>query len=82
MDVSDIFFIFFCSGSGEGKGEPEAQGGGDFLWKIPGGGGLPGGWGQGGKGSGGCLRGIWGGGVNILFFGAEMPTKKPKLFWN
>ena len=33
VDVSDIFYFFFCSG--EGKGESEAPGGarGDFNWK-------------------------------------------------
>ena len=73
----DIFY-FFCSG--EGKGQSEAPGGGVggaifFLGKIPGrGGGLRVG---GGGGSGGCLRGIWGGGALNIFFRAEIPTKLP-----
>ena len=49
-----IFFIFVCSE--EGKGESEAPGGGDFLLKIPGGGGLP-------------DVGNWGGGLNIFIRG-------------
>ena len=33
------------------------------------------GWGRGSEGPGGCLQGIWGGGVLIFFFfGAEIPT--------
>ena len=62
VDVSDIFY-FFLRGRGEGGVRGARRGGGDdFSLKIPGGGGLPGGWGRGGEGSGGCLRGIWGGG--------------------
>ena len=55
--------IFF-SARGRGRGCPKRRGreGGDFLLKIPGGEGLLGGWGQGGEGPGGCLRGIGGGG--------------------
>ena len=32
--------------------------------------------GAGGKGPGGCRRGMWGGGGGLnIFFGAEIPTK-------
>ena len=49
--------------------ESEAPGGDDFLLKIPGGGGgLPGRWERRGKGPGGCLRGILGGGGVIFCF--------------
>ena len=72
MDISDIFY-FFCSG--EGKGESEAPGGGDFLLKIPGGGGVSQAGGAGGsEDPGGCSRGI-GGAAKFFFFGAEIPTK-------
>ena len=56
VDVSDIFFF---SARGRGKGSPRGRegGGGDFSWKVPGGG-LPGWWARGGEGRGGCLRGI------------------------
>ena len=41
---------------------PGAGGGSDSLLKIPGGGGLPGGWGRGGDGSGRVFARNWGGG--------------------
>ena len=74
MDVSDIFH-FFCSG--EGKGESKAPGGVGrrfFFIEISGGGAFPG-EGVGGGVPGGCLQGIWGGGGNFFFFGAEIPAK-------
>ena len=75
MDVSNILY-FFCSGEGKGESGATARGGGGFFFieNSRRGGGLPGG---GGEGSGGCLRGIWGGGegAKYLFFGAEMSTK-------
>ena len=76
MDVSDIFYFF--SARGRERGSPRrrpGRGGGNFLWKIPGGGGaFPGsGSGRGGKGPGGCLLGIGrGGGVNIFFRGRNV----------
>ena len=75
VDVSDIFH-FFCSGEWKGEFEAPGRGGGAIFYgkSQGGGGGLPGGWGRGGEGPGGCLRGIWVGGLNI-FFGAEIPTK-------
>ena len=61
VDVSDIFYFVLLAG-GEGGVRGTGTGWGDFLWKIPGGGGLPGGWGREGEAPGGCLWGFWGGG--------------------
>ena len=86
MDVSDIFFS-----SAEGKGESKApgrgrgsprrrEGGGGFFfeWKLPRRGGVSRvGGGGGGEGLGGCLQGIWGGGLNLFFSGPKFP---PRLF--
>ena len=76
VDVSDIF-NFFCSGGGE-RGVRGAGRGGIFLLKIPGGGGLRGGWGAGGEGLGGCLRGIFGrgGGAKYFFSGPKFPPRE------
>ena len=72
VDVSDIF-IFFCLGEGKGESEaPGGWGGGFFNVKSQEGGGSPE-WV--GAGPGGCLRAIWGGGLNIFFFGAEIPQR-------
>ena len=60
VDVSDIFY-FFCSGERE-RGESEAPRGGVVFIENPRRGG-------GGEGRGGCLRGIWGGWLNIFFRG-------------
>ena len=84
MDVSDIFYFFFCSG--EGKGDSGATGGGGFSFiflKIPGGRGVSQeGVGGGQGGPGGCLQGIWGiwggGGLNIFFRGRN--ARQAKLF--
>ena len=38
-------------------------------------GGLPGGWGRGGRGAGRVFEGHFGGGGLNIFFGAEIPTK-------
>ena len=69
VDVLDIFYFFFCSGEGKGKFEAPRR-----ILKIPGGGGSPGGMGV----EAGSLQGNWvwmeGGGGQIFFFGAEMPT--------
>ena len=72
------FFIFFLLGEREKKGgRPGGVGGDEFSWKIPGGGGgFPGGWGQGGDGQGGCLRGIWGGGGHLFFFSGPKFTPR------
>ena len=71
VDVSDIFY-FFCSGEGkgEGKGERDApRGGVRFLLKnARRRGGVSRERGEGGRGSGGCLRGIWGGGGGAKYF--------------
>ena len=72
------YFLFFLLGGAE-KGSPRRREGGvRFYIKSPRRGGLPGGWGRGGEGLGGCLRGIWeggGGGAKFFFFGAEIPAK-------
>ena len=62
-----MFFIFSARGRGR-EGPRRRKGGGDFLWKIPGGGGLPGGGGRGARGREG-VWGIWEGGgrLNIFF---------------
>ena len=65
------YFLFFPPRESKAPGGRE----GDFLQKIPGGGGLPGGWGEGARG-----REIWG--VQIFFFGAEIPTKEQRLFFS
>ena len=69
MDVSDIF-NFFLLGGGEGgvRGTRKGRGVGFFL-KIPGGGGGLAAEGGGVEGPGGCLCGMWGGGLNIFFRG-------------
>ena len=66
------YFYFFCSG--EGKGEPEAPGGGgDFLWKIPGAGVSRVGGGGGARGREGvCGEFGGGGGAKYFFFGATV----------
>ena len=61
MDVSDIFY-FFLLGGGEGGVRGAGKGRGDFLLKIPGGGGSTRGWRRGGRGAGRVFAGIWGGG--------------------
>ena len=77
MDVLDIF-NFFCSGEGKGvRGPRKGVGGVGFLLKMPGGGGVSQQRGGGGaEGPGGCLRGIWGGGVNIFFRGRNAHQEK------
>ena len=69
-----IFFIFFCPG--EGKGESEAPGGARLFIENPRRGGLTGGWGWGGEGPGGCLRGIGGGGLIFLWGGRNSHQEK------
>ena len=73
-DVSDIFY-FFCLAAGKGSSEAPGQGGGvRFLLKIPEGGGVwERGWGAGGRGAGGCLRGNWGGGAKYFCSGPKFP---------
>ena len=40
-------------------------------------GGLPGGWGWGGEGPGGCLQGMWGaGGQSIFLSGPKFPPRQ------
>ena len=66
-----IFFIFFCSGEGNGESEALGRGGGDFLLKIPAGGGSPGRvggeWARGRVGF--CGEFGRGGGLNIFLGG-------------
>ena len=73
MDVSDICYFF--SARGGARGSPRRrEGEGDFLLKIPGGGGLQE---ERAEGPGGRLRRIWelGGGGLSIFCGAEMSTR-------
>ena len=73
MDVSDFLFVFLL---GEGKGESEEPGGGGaiFIENLRRGW-LLGGWGRGGEGPGGCLRGIWGVGAKSFFSGPKFPPR-------
>ena len=41
VDVSDMFYFFFCSGRGKGESEAPGRGRDRLLSKIPGGGGVP-----------------------------------------
>ena len=67
------YFLFVLIGGREGAVRGARKGGGRFSLKIPGGGvGSPR-RGGGGEGSGGCLRGISGGGLNIFFSGPKCP---------
>ena len=74
VDVSDIFYFFFCSGRGSPRRQ-ERVGGVGLLFKIPGGGGVS----RGGGGfQEGCLEriGEFGGnlegGLNIFFGGRNV----------
>ena len=71
VDISDMFY-FSARGSGKGVRGAGRGRGDDFLLKIPGGGGVPGGWGRGGEGLGGCLR-VIGGGAKYFFSGPKFP---------
>ena len=71
VDVSDIFYFFSAQGREKGSPRHRDGRGDDFYWKSQEG--SPGR--AGGEGLGGCLRGIWGGGLNILFR-AKIPTKE------
>ena len=82
VDVSDIFNFF--SARGRGRGSPRRrEGGGNFLLKIPGGGGGSPGWvGAGGRGAGRVFAGNFGGGGAKYFFsGPKFPPSfiSPKL---
>ena len=73
-----VISIFFLLGEGEGECEAPGRGRGiGFSLKIPRGGGVPGGGGEGPEGVCGKL-GILGkgGGGKIFFFGAETSTKR------
>ena len=77
------YFLFF-SVRGRGRGSPsrERRGGVRFLLKIPGGGGgFSGQMRVGGRVAGRVFAGNWGGGLNIFFFGAEIPTKQSNTIW-
>ena len=54
-----IFFIFSARGRRRGSSRRQEGGGLFFLRSQKGGGCLPGEGGVGGRGPGGCLRGIW-----------------------
>ena len=78
VDVSDIFYFFFCLGEGKGESEPPGGGGERFLRKIPRGGGLPCGW---GPGAGRVFAGnLGGGGTKYFFSGPKFPPSFPCLF--
>ena len=74
MDVSERFFYFYFM-LGAGEAESRRQEGGDwFLLKVAWGAGLPGEGRGGGRGPGGCLRGIGRGGGNFFCFsGPKFP---------
>ena len=75
VDVSDIFYFFSARGWGRGRSRRQEGGVVGFSLKIAGGG-VSLRTGGGFRGAGGCLRGIfWAEGLNISFFGAEIPTK-------
>ena len=77
VDVSDIFFCFFCLGRGKGESEGAGGGGGSIFYENPSRGvsrrdrGRPAGrvsaanWGIGG-----------GGGLNFFFSGPKCPPRK------
>ena len=68
LNNSDLLSVAFLVWLGPlGKG-PRGRGGGGFglgFREIPGGGGV---FQEGGEGAGGCLWGIWGQGILLLFF--------------
>ena len=66
VDVSDIFFLLR---GGEGESEAPGRGGGRFLLRIPGWGGVLPGEGGGARGREGVCGEFGGGGLNILFRG-------------
>ena len=71
VDISDIFYLFSARGRARGiRGDRER--GCRFSIENPRGGiseEKGGGGGEAAKGPGGCLQGIWGGGLNIFFRG-------------
>ena len=68
VDVSDIFYFLFLLGGGERGVRGAGRGGTIFHGKPQEWGGVSPAGGSGGRGPGGCLRGIWGGGGKIFFF--------------
>ena len=65
--------FFFCSGEGKGESEAPGAGGGLTFHENPRRGGVSGRVGPGaGEGPGGCLWGIFGGGLNIFFRGRNV----------
>ena len=77
VDVSETFLFFSARGRGRGSPRRGEGKGAIFYGKSQeGGGGLPGRWGRVGKGPGGCLLGIWGGGGAKHFFsGPKCPLE-------
>ena len=69
-------FLFF-SARGRGRESPRRREGGqdDFLLKIPGGGGLPGGWGRACGRAGRVFAGNWGGGPKYFVSGSKLPPR-------
>ena len=61
-------FFFFLLGERKGSSRRREEGGGGRFLIENSRKGLPGGWGGGGEGLGGCLRGIFGGGEGGKFF--------------
>ena len=75
-DVSDIFNFFLLGGRGGGvRGDREGGGGSVFYSKSQEGGRVSQ-EGGGARGPGGCLPGIFWGGLNIFFRGLKCPPTK------
>ena len=76
VDVSDIFYFFFCFGAGEREeASEEVAGGGRFLIKIEGGGGGSEEEAREGEGRRGNVYGE-GGGAKFFFSGPKCPPRK------
>ena len=76
MDVSDIFYFFFCLGGGKGAVRGARRRRDDFLSKIPRGGGVSQAGGRGGGEGPGGLAGNLEGGAKYFFSGPKRPPSK------